>query len=335
MPDLDLTLAMVDYDRTAALRDGSVKPAGINLTYLVSPPSETFWRMLKFDEFDAAEMSLSSFLIARGQGRGWTAIPVFPFRAFFHTYIFVRADSKIRRPSDLAGKRFGLPEYQMTAAVWTRGVLHHEFGVAPSAIRWHVERSPSLSHGGQTGFTPPKGVSIERVPEGETLFSLLLRGKLDAITASPYPGMASMLNKTNLMDLSRSPQVRLLFPDPVAEGVRYFAKHSFSHINHTVIVQDRVLEKHRWVALNLFRAFNQAKQQGYARIDYLHRSSLMAAFGVLEAQRRTFGEDPFPYGLPNNRKALQTLADYAFEQGLLRKRVVVDGLFAETTREVG
>jgi len=333
MADLDLTLAMADYDRTAALRDGSVKPAGINLRYIISPPSETFWRMLKFDEFDAAEMSLSSFLIARAQGRAWTAIPVFPFRAFFHTYVFVRADSKIRRPSDFAGARFGLPEYQMTAAVWVRGVLQHDFGVTPSSIRWHVERSPSMSHGGQTGFRPPEGVSIERVPDGETLLSLLERGELDAVMPSPYPGMPSMLNKTRLTDLSRSPHVRLLFEDAVAEGVRSFRTHGFSHINHTVVVQDRVLNKHPWVALNLFKAFIEAKHDGYAKIDSLCRSSLMAAFGVLEGQRRTFGDDPFPYGLPANRRALQTLADYMVEQGLLGGCPNVDEIFAETTRD--
>ena len=142
-----------------------------------------------------------------------------------------------------------------------------------------------------------------------------------------------MLNKTRLTDLSRSPHVRLLFEDAITESVRSFRAHGFSHINHTVVVQDRVLNQHPWVALNLFKAFIEAKQDGYAKIGSLYRSSLMAAFGVLEMQRRTFGDDPFPYGLPVNRRALQTLADYMFEQGLLRERPVIDGLFADTTRD--
>ena len=347
MPELDLTLAMADYDRTAALRDGSVKPAGISLTYIVSPPSETFWRMLKFDEFDAAEMSLSSFLIARGGGvpsarvlcagvpqrRAWTAIPVFPFRAFFHTYIFVRTDSAIRHPSDLAGARFGLPEYQMTAAVWVRGVLQHDFGVPPSAIRWIVERTPEMSHGGQTGFTPTDRVSIARAPEGVSLVTLLERGELDAVMPSPYGGMTSRLNKTYVADLTRSPHARLLFDDSMAESVRAFRAHGFSHINHTVVVQNRVLDAHPWVALNLFNAFAQAKQQCYGRIDYLLRSSVMAAVAVLDAQRRAFGDDPFPYGLGINRRALETLAEYSLEQGLIKERVAIDDLFAPTTRD--
>jgi len=334
MSDLDLTLAMADYDRTAGLRDGSVKPDGINIKYIVSPPSETFWRMLKFDEFDVAEMSLSSFLIARGLGRAWTAIPVFPFRAFFHTYVFVRTDSPIRQPSDLAGARFGLPEYQMTAAVWLRGVLQHDFGVAPSAIRWVVERAPGLSHGGQTGFTPPEGVSIDRALEPEALLTLLERGDLDAVMPSPYGGMTSKLNKTYVADLGRSPHARLLFADPMAESIRSLRVHGFSHINHTVVVQNRILEQHPWVALNLFNAFVRAKQQCYDGIDYLLRSSVMAAFAVLAAQRRAFGDDPFPYGLATNRKALETLAGYSLEQGLIKERVKIDELFAPTTREL-
>jgi 4,5-dihydroxyphthalate decarboxylase len=248
--------------------------------------------------------------------------------------VFVRADSPIREPADLAGKRFGLPEYQMTAAVWVRGVLQHEFGVAPSKIRWFVERSRSLSHGGQTGFKAPKGVSIEHVPKGGTLFSRLVGGELDAVMPSPYPGMRSMLNKTDLFALGRSPHVRLLFDDPIAEGARSFRKHGFSHINHTVVVHDRILKKQPWVALNLFKAFTEAKQQSYARMDSLLRSNVMGAFGVLDAQRRTFGDDPFSYGLGGNRTALQTVADYAFEQGLLRKPAAIDDIFAAATRDV-
>jgi 4,5-dihydroxyphthalate decarboxylase len=333
MADVRLTLAMVDYDRTAPLRDGTVKPAGIDLTYLVSPPSETFWRMLKFDEFDVAEMSLSSFLIARAQGRAWTAIPVFPFRALFHTYVFVRADSPISGPADLAGRRFGVPEYQMTAAVWVRGALEHDFGVPPPALRWYVERSRSLSHGGQTGFTAPSGVSIEQISGGRPLAAMLEAGELDAIMPSPYGGMTSMLNKTDLFQLLRSRRVKPLFADSLAESARYVGKHGFSQINHTVVIQDRVLQRDPWVALTLFRAFEAAKEQCYGKLDYLLRSSLMPAFGMLEQQRRLFGDDPFPYGLAANRAPLERLADHSFEQGLSPARANVDELFAPTTRD--
>ena len=186
-----------------------------------------------------------------------------------------------------------------------------------------MERTTELSHGGLTGFTAPLGVSITHVPDGETMLSLLERGELDAVMPSPYR-MNSRLNKTELSDLSRSPRTRLLFDDPVAEAVRFFRARGFSHINHTVVVQDRVLEDHPAVAVELFRAFQEAKEIGYSRIDDLLRSSLLGAFGVLEIHRRTFGDDPFPYGLSPNRAALETLADYSFEQGLTSKRADVD-----------
>ncbi len=329
--DIDLTLSMADYDRTRALIDGSVRPERINLRYLVSPPSETFWRMLKFNEYDASEMSLSSFLIAKSQGRAWTAIPVFPFRSFFHTMIFVRDDSAIKDPADLKGKRFGLTEYQVTAAVWMRGVLQHEFDVNPATMMWYVERKPQLSHGGETGFRPPGGVLIEQIPESESLASLLLAGKIDAVLPSPYPGMKSTLNKTDYLQLSRSRKVRPLFADPIGEGVRYFRKHGFSHINHTTIIQKGILEKHPWVASSLFSAFKEAKQKCYENIDYLLRSSLMFAFPHFENQKKIFGEDPYPYGIGINRNALQTLIRYSFEQGLIRATVELDALFYELT----
>jgi len=144
--------------------------------------------------------------------------------------------------------------------------------------------------------------------------------------------MDSRLNKTELADLSRSPRTRLLFADPVAEGVRFFRAHGFTHINHTVVIQDRVLNDHPTVALNLFKAFGEAKAIGYSKMDDLLRSSLIGAFGVLEAQRQIFGDDPFPYGLSANRTALETLADYSVEQGLTSTRANLDALFADTTR---
>ena len=146
--------------------------------------------------------------------------------------------------------------------------------------------------------------------------------------------MTSILNKTSGTNPSASPHVRLLFQDPMVENARYFKKHGFSHINHTVVVQNAILRKHPWVALSLFKVFAEATQRCYARIDHLQRSSVMAASAVLEAQRRTFGDDPFSYRFQANREAVQTLADHAFEQGLLRQRVDTEAIFAESTRDV-
>lgn len=331
MVNVPISLAMADYDRTRPLIEGQFKPVGIDLTYVVSPPSETFWRMLRFGEFEASEMSLSTFLISKLQGKKWKAIPIFPFRSFFHTSIFVSNKSGIKEPQDLKGKRFGVPEYQVTAAVWMRGSLEEDFDIAPNNMTWYVERKTSLSHGGETSFTPPDGVHIEQVPEGETLASMVKSGKLDAIMPSPYPGMKSLLNKTDYLELSKSDKVRLLFEDPVSEGKRYYKKHGFSHINHTVIIRDDVTHKHPWIPLNLYKAFEESKIIANENVDRLIKSYLIFGFPYFVEERKFFEGDAFPYGLSKNRKALEALINMSVEQGLTKAHQDLNSLFYEDT----
>src|SRR5438105_6206282 len=133
---LQLTIACGDYDRTHPLIDGSVKPEGLELNWLVLPHLEIWTRMLNYYDLDASEISLSSYLIARTMGKPLTAIPVFPARAFRHSYIFINTKSGILEPQDLAGKRVGLAEFQQTATVWVRGILQHEYGVKLNDIEW-------------------------------------------------------------------------------------------------------------------------------------------------------------------------------------------------------
>jgi 4,5-dihydroxyphthalate decarboxylase len=328
MPRKTLSLAIADYDRVAALADGTVRPEGVDLELRTLAPSETFYRMLKDDEFDASEMSLSSFLIAREQGRDWTAIPVFPYRTGFHTNVYVR--DGVESPADLRGGRFGVPEYQMTAALWTRGVLQHDFGLDPSEVEWCIERSRSLSHGGETGFSPPPGVRITPL-EGPTLSELLAAGELDAVMPSPYPGMASRLNRTDAGNLASMPGVRRLFPDPAGEIDRYFQSHGFLHMNHTVVVQARHVRDDPTLPRRIYDAFVEAKQASYAGLDRIRRSNLVHGALALERQRQVYGDDPFPYGLAANKEALGTLAQFSAEQGLIRSAPGVTELFHEST----
>ena len=153
-PHLELSIALSDNERTRPLLEGRVAPQGIKLVPTMVHPSEMFWRQLRFAEFDVSEMSMSSLIIAvsRGDTR-WVAIPVFTMRKFFHTSIIVRTDSGIAVPADLRGKRIGVPEYQQTWAIWSRGILQHEFDVHARDIEWFMERNPDKSHGGATGFT--------------------------------------------------------------------------------------------------------------------------------------------------------------------------------------
>jgi 4,5-dihydroxyphthalate decarboxylase len=332
MSEITLSLGMADYDRTAPLRNGQVKPEGFSLNYVVSPPSETFWRMLRFEEFDTSEMSMSSYLISRQNRKKWLAIPVFPFRSLFHSNIFVNKDAGINSPEDLIGRKFGLPEYQVTAALWLRGTLEHEFGVKPSQMKWYVERQRNLSHGGETGFKAPSGVSINQVSEGNTLVNLLERGELDAIMPSPYPGMRSMLNKTDYLSFSKYSKIKPLFDDPLTEGKRYYKKNRFTHINHTVIVKENILSKYQWVPLNLLKAFQESKEIAYSHRDQLLRSSLMFAYSYMRKEQEIFGEDLYPYGYEANKKAIETLVEYSIEQELTKKSVDPEELFVESTR---
>ena len=331
MTNLDLRLAVADYDRVKPLADGSVEPQGIKLNLSFLAPSETFYRMLKFDEFDISEMSLSSYLIARAQGKAWTAIPIFPFRGFFHINVYRNAEVNIEEPRDLEGKRFGLTEYQVTAAVWTRAVLQHQFGVDLRKIRWFVERPPEMSHGGITDFRPPEGISIEQIPPEESLQSLVEMGKLDAILPSPYPGMASQLNRTDEATFQRSPKVRRLFRDAKHEAVRYFRQTGLLHMNHTVVVKDSILKAHPWVAMALYRAFQEAKELTYERLNYLRRSSLIFSALYLDDEKAIFGDDPYPYGLKANRHVLEALINYSHEQGLIQVKPSLEGLFEPET----
>src|SRR5207248_11525806 len=174
---VQLSMCLSDNDRTRPLREGRVKADGLDLVISTAHPSEMFWRELHFAEFDISEMSCSSLLMAIAHGdKRFVAIPVFTSRSFFHTEILIRTDRGIEKPEDLKGKKVAVPEYQQTAALWSRGALHHEFGVMAADIDWYMERTDVLSHAGATGFTPPPGVRIQRIPESQNIGTMLLAG---------------------------------------------------------------------------------------------------------------------------------------------------------------
>src|SRR4051812_37250377 len=205
MRKLELTLACGRYDRTQPLLDGRVQPEGVDLTFLPLRPGETFWRMLNHGEFDASEMSLSSYTILRSEGdTRFIAIPVFPSRVFRHSAVYVRADSNLERPEDLRGKRIGVGDYQMTAAVWVRGFLAHEYGVTPEDISW-VVGNPIRA------IKPPDGVRLDVLRADTTLEEMLARGEIDALVSVMIP---KALGTT----------VRRLFREPRKVEAAYYAK---------------------------------------------------------------------------------------------------------------
>jgi len=222
MHKLELTLACGRYDRTQPLIDGRVQPAGVDLTFLPLRPGETFWRMLNHGEFDASEMSLSSYTILRSEGdTRFIAIPVFPSRVFRHSAVYVRADSRIERPEDLKGKRVGVGDYQMTAAVWVRGFLTHEYGVTPKDIVW-VTGKPIRS------IKPPDGITLESIPADTTLEAMLERGEIDALMSVMIP---DGLGKT----------IRRLFRDSRQVEIAYYNKTRIFPIMHTLVPENEPL----------------------------------------------------------------------------------------------
>jgi 4,5-dihydroxyphthalate decarboxylase len=328
MASLSLSAALTVNERTQPLLDGSVAVEGVQLAPTALEPAEIFYRQLKFAEFDVSEMSLASLMIATATApTDWVALPVFTIRAFFHTTILVRDDAGIATPRDLRGKRVGVPEYQQTRAVWQRGILQHEFGVDAREIAWFMERTPAVSHGGATGFTPPPGIRLTYVDATTDLGALLVSGEIDA--ALHHYTRPNIVDRA-MTPIAGHPGIRTLFADPVAEGRRYFAKTGIFPINHCVVVRRSLVARHPWLPLNLYAAFAAAKARTIER-RAASMEPLFAVGALPPGERAAATFDAFPYGLSGSRAVVETIAAYLFEQGLTPRVVAPDELFAAST----
>ena len=337
MPRLRLSLISAFNERVDPLMRGEVQPEGIEIVPTYSHPSETFWRQLKFQEFEVGEMSMSSYLIARERGFDMIALPVFPSRRLFHTEFSYHTDSGIKKPEDLAGKRIGVGEYQQTAALWQRGVLEHDFGVSQFKVHWYMERTEELSHGGATGFTPPPGISFQRIPPDKSMASMLMNNELDAAAInSPWKNTPNIISRSHrIPGTGGDPsKVKLLFDDRKAEAKRFFQKWGFLPVNHAYTIRGDIYRKYPWAAFNLYSAFVKAKANFNAKLMDSIPSGLFFGKEYLTMTQEIFGSDPYPYGIKGNRKMLQTLIDFSHEQGLTSKKARIEELFAESTRDL-
>ena len=337
MPRLRLSLVSGFNERVQPLMDGSVQPEGIEIVPTYSDPSETFWRQLKFQEFEISEMSLSSYLIAKARGMDMVAIPVFPSRQFWQCRLSYHVDSGIKRPEDIVGKKIGVGEYQQTASLWVRGILEHDFGVSQYKVHWYMERSEELSHGGATGFSPPQGISFHRIPPDKSLASMLVANEIDVASAH-----RAFQKGTNIIDRSTHiraaegdwSRIKPLFPDSMAEGKRFFAAHGFIPANHMYIIRGDVYRQYPWVAFNLYKAFVKAKETAQETLAEAIPSGLIFGREYLAQTRSIFGDDPYPYGVKLNRPMLDTLVAYSAEQGLTPKKLEIEQLFAPSTLDL-
>ncbi len=333
MAKLTLSFISAFNERVEPLMNGTVQAEGIELIPTYSHPAETFWRQLKFGEFEVAEMSMSSYLIARSQGADMIALPVFPSRRLFQTELSYHVDSGITKPEDLAGKRLGVAEYQQTAALWIRGTLEHDFGVSQYKIHWYMERSEEMSHGSATGFKPPPGISFNRIAPNKSLASTLLENELDvAHIASPWVLQANALDRSaRIAGRGNWSKIKPLFPDRMAEGARFYKKHEFLPVNHAYIIRGDIYKKYPWVASNLYTGFVKAKQHFNAKLLDSIPTALFFGPEYLAMTREMIGDDPFPYGIKANRAMLETIIGYSHEQGLTPRKMKVEELFAEET----
>jgi 4,5-dihydroxyphthalate decarboxylase len=328
---LDLSLALSDNENTRPLLDGEVSAQGIRFLPTAVHPSEMFWRQLRYGDFDVSEMSLSSLIISASQGaKDWLAIPVFASREFYHTRIIVRADANIREPVDLRGKRVGVPEYQQTAAIWSRMALASEFGVQPNEIEWFMERNPEKSHGGATAFKPPEGVTVNQIPATKNIGEMMLSGELDATLL--YLANRNLVDRSRV-DLLSDRRMKYLFADRAAEGRRYYAKTNLYPINHTVVIRRALVERHPWAALNVYHAFVAARakvvSQGRAFLRCYEEIGLLG-----EEAKRVMGADPMEYGMRANRQVIEAICRAVHEQPLISQPLRIDEIFTPSTLEV-
>lgn len=321
---VSLTLACGPYDRTAALADGRVRMPGVDLTYLPLSPEEIFFRMARYGEFDASEMSLSSYTLTLGRDRSFVAIPAFPSRTFRHHAVYVHADSDYTHPAQLAGGTVGVPEYQMTAAVWIRGILAEHHGLPVEAVSYRTGGLLAPGRIEKLALEIPK-VDIAPVPPGQTLSGLLEAGELDALYTARVPRHFA----------DGTGRVRRLWADPAGAEAEYFTRTGIFPIMHTVVLRRDVYERNRWLARALLDAFTEAKELAGAALAETVALVTMLPWGQLEAERsrRVLGPDVWSYGIEPNRACLETFLRYAHEQHLTPGLLTPEELFAPETHD--
>jgi 4,5-dihydroxyphthalate decarboxylase len=322
---LRLSLACSECDRTQGLRDGSVPVEGVSLTCIGLPVEEIFHRMARFAEFDAAELSLSSYVISLELGKPFIAVPVFPSRMFRHSGIYVNSDSGIAEPADLIGRTVGVAEYQLTANVWIRGILQEHYGVPVTSVTY---RTGGLHEPGRTEKLPlslPDDIRVEPIGGGQTLAQMLVAGEIDALYTPRTPAPFAQ----------GRPEVRRLFDDSAAEEARYFAGTGVFPIMHTVVLRRDLYAEHRWLARAFVKAFEQARRRALDGIDETATLRYMVPWLPEEVARtrRLLGDDYWPYGLPANQVVLETFLRYSSEQGLAPRLLRPADLFAPETLE--
>ena len=324
MSKLRLSFGCWNYDRTRALMDGTVQPDGIDLNYMNMPVEETFYRMVRYREFDASEMSLSSYVVSLFKpDRPFIAIPVFPSRFFRHSCIYLNADAGIKEPKDLIGKRVSVPEYQMTAPAWIRGILSDHYGVPVDSVTYMTGGEEETNRSEKQPIELPGNIKVVPIGPTQTLAQMLRDGEIDALHTARKPSTYG----------TGQGKVTRLFPNFVEVEQQYYRDTGIFPIMHTVAIRHEVYEANPWVAQSLFKAFCQAQAMTYD--DLVETSALKGMLpwynAHVEEAMEMMGDDFWPYGFEKNRETLATFLRYHHEQGLSPRVVEPEELFAPET----
>ena len=310
---LPLTLACGDYELVRPLLERKVEVDGVDLTMLTDMDSATrHWRFLRNNEFDVAEVSISSYLAARDNDWPFRAIPVFLHRRFRHGFMFINTGKGIAKPGDLKGRRIGVKTLMTSAILWMRGLLQNEYGVPLDSIEWVAELNNDVD------VQLPPDTKYTWLPRDKSVETMLAEGELDAVFHSdlikPF--------------LAKDPRVARLFADHKAEEMAYYQRTGIFPIMHVLGIRQALTERHPWLAINLYRAFNEAKTLAMKRMANPRIVPLAWYRAAWEEQERVLGPDPWEYGLTEkNRKNLETLVGYSHQQGLIKQRPALEQLF--------
>jgi 4,5-dihydroxyphthalate decarboxylase len=326
MGKLRLTMACWNYDRTRALQEGRVPIDGVELNYLSLPVEETFFRMLRHREFEVAELSLSSYTVSLFRDNPpFIAIPVFPSRFFRHSCIYVNADSGIREPKDLIGKRIGNPEYQMTAPVWIRGIMSDEYGVPVTSATYLSGGEEEPGRHEKIALSLPPEFRLQAIPADKTLSQMIETGEIDALYTARAPSTFG----------NGSGKVRRLFENYPAVERAYYLKTRIFPTMHIVAIRRDVYEQNPWVAQSLCKAFKTAQQEAYEDLRTMAALKCMLPWLThhVEETEALMGRDYWPYGYEPNLNALGTFLRYHFEQGLSKRLLTPKELFAPESLE--
>jgi 4,5-dihydroxyphthalate decarboxylase len=321
MANLQLTFACGLYDRMVPLYTGDVRPAGIDLNFVVlDDPRQIFDRMAGGGEFDLSEMSSSETIQRMAANESpFVALPVFASRVFRHGHVSISRKSGIRKPKDLEGRRVGVPLYTQTAAIFIRGFLKHEYGVDCSKIHWvQGALNQKGSHGNPTVLPLLKPADIETAPADKSLSDLLEDGKIDAITATSMPKA-----------YGRNPDIQRLFPNFHEVELDYFRRTGIFPIMHLIALKRSVYERHPFVATSLFNAFEQSKNMALAKMKAVGALRYMLPWmcEALDEIDEVFKGDPWPYGVEANRPTLEALVTYLHEQNLTARKMTLEEVF--------